>query len=246
MEEALYLSNIASKVTLVHRRDKFKAEAILIDKLHEKVASGKVELKLHSTLDEVLGDASGVTGVRLKSAQNGSTQDLKLSGCFIAIGHQPNTDIFAGQLDMKDGYIITKTGLQGFATMTSVRAFLRRATCRTTFTGRRSPAPAPAAWRRWMHSDFWNKHRPHGRALRVAPCPPRGRCACGLAKPAPRPLLAKKRSPQSLTSRSFLPPGGPLRLRSGKPVPRPLLACITRPAQSQARHTKASTALEDA
>ena len=120
VEEALYLSNIASKVTLVHRRDKFKAEAILIDKLHEKVAAGKIELKLHSTLDEVLGDASGVTGVRLKSAQNDSTQDLKLSGCFIAIGHQPNTDIFADQLDMKDGYIITKTGLQGFATMTSV------------------------------------------------------------------------------------------------------------------------------
>ena len=120
VEEALYLSNIASKVTLVHRRDKFKAEAILIDKLHEKVAAGKIELKLHSTLDEVLGDVSGVTGVRLKSMQNDSTQDLKLSGCFIAIGHQPNTDIFAGQLDMKDGYIITKTGLQGFATMTSV------------------------------------------------------------------------------------------------------------------------------
>ena len=120
VEEALYLSNIASKVTLVHRRDKFKAEAILIDKLHEKVAAGKIELKLRSTLDEVLGDASGVTGVRLKSARDDSTQDLKLSGCFIAIGHQPNTDIFVGQLDMKDGYIITRTGLQGFATMTSV------------------------------------------------------------------------------------------------------------------------------
>ena len=120
VEEALYLSNIASKVYLVHRRDKFKAEAILIDKLHEKAATGKIELKLHQTLDEVLGDASGVNGVRLKSAQTGATQDLKLQGCFIAIGHQPNTDIFAGQLDMKDGYIITKTGLQGFATMTSV------------------------------------------------------------------------------------------------------------------------------
>ena len=120
VEEALYLSNIASKVTLVHRRDKFKAEAILIDKLHDKVKAGKIELKLHHTLDQVLGDASGVTGVRLKSAQNGATQDLTLKGCFIAIGHQPNTDIFAGQLDMKDGYIITKTGLQCFATMTSV------------------------------------------------------------------------------------------------------------------------------
>ncbi len=120
VEEALYLSNIASKVTLVHRRDKFKAEAILIDKLYEKVAQGKIELKLFSTLQEVLGDASGVTGVRLASTQDGKTQDLALQGCFIAIGHQPNTDIFAGQLDMKDGYIITRTGLQGFATMTSV------------------------------------------------------------------------------------------------------------------------------
>ena len=121
VEEALYLSNIASKVTLVHRRDKFKAEAILIDKLHDKVAQGKIELKLFSTLDEVLGDASGVTGVRLKNTLDGSTEDLTLKGCFIAIGHQPNTEIFAGQLDMKDGYIITKTGLQGFATMTSVQ-----------------------------------------------------------------------------------------------------------------------------
>jgi len=120
VEEALYLSNIASKVHLVHRRDKFKAEAILIDKLYEKVAAGKIELKLHQTLDEVLGDASGVNGVRLKSTVTGATQDIALQGCFIAIGHQPNTDIFAGQLAMKDGYIITKAGLQGFATMTSV------------------------------------------------------------------------------------------------------------------------------
>ena len=120
VEEALYLSNIASKVTLVHRRDKFKAEAILIDKLYEKVSSGKIELKLFRTLNEVLGDASGVTGVRLQSTLDESCEDLTLKGCFIAIGHQPNTDIFAGQLDMKDGYIITKTGLQGFATMTSV------------------------------------------------------------------------------------------------------------------------------
>ena len=120
VEEALYLSNIASKVHLVHRRDKFKAEAILIDKLYEKVAAGKIELKLHQTLDEVLGDASGVNGVRLKSTATGATQDIALQGCFIAIGHQPNTDIFAGQLDMKGGYIITRTGLQGLATMTSV------------------------------------------------------------------------------------------------------------------------------
>ena len=120
VEEALYLSNIASKVYLVHRRDKFKAEAILVDKLHDKVAAGKIVLKTFHTLEEVLGDAGGVTGVRLKSTQNESTQDIDLKGCFIAIGHQPNTDIFAGQLEMKDGYIVTKTGLQGFATMTSV------------------------------------------------------------------------------------------------------------------------------
>ncbi len=120
VEEALYLSNIASKVHLVHRRDKFRAEAIMIDKVHEKVASGKIELHLFSTLDEVLGDQSGVTGVRLKDANTGTTKDLTLKGCFIAIGHQPNTDIFKGQLEMKDGYIVTRTGLNGLATMTSV------------------------------------------------------------------------------------------------------------------------------
>ena len=120
VEEALYLSNIASKVYLVHRRDKFKAEAILVDKLNEKVAAGKIVFKTFHTLDEVLGDEGGVTGVRLKSTTDESTQDIVLKGCFIAIGHQPNTDIFVGQLDMKGGYIITKTGLDGFATMTSV------------------------------------------------------------------------------------------------------------------------------
>jgi thioredoxin reductase (NADPH) len=120
VEEALYLSNIASKVTLVHRRDTFKAEAILIDKLMDKVAAGKIELKLHNTLDEVLGDKTGVTGVRLKNVKTGASEDLTLKGCFIAIGHQPNTDIFQGQLDMKDGYITTRSGLQGMATMTSV------------------------------------------------------------------------------------------------------------------------------
>ena len=120
VEEALYLSNIASKVYLVHRRDTFKAEAILIDKLMAKVAAGKIELKLHATLDEVLGDNSGVTGIRLKSVKDGSTQDIVLKGCFIAIGHQPNTDIFKDQLEMQDGYIITKSGLKGLATMTSV------------------------------------------------------------------------------------------------------------------------------
>jgi thioredoxin reductase (NADPH) len=120
VEEALYLSNIASKVTLVHRRDKFRAEPILIDKLHAKVAEGKIELKVHNTLEQVLGDDSGVTGIRLKNTQTGATEDLQLKGCFIAIGHHPNTDIFQGQLEMKDGYILTRAGLQGFATMTSV------------------------------------------------------------------------------------------------------------------------------
>jgi thioredoxin reductase (NADPH) len=120
VEEALYLSNIASKVTLVHRRDKFKAEAILVDKLMQKVAAGKIELKLFHTLDEVLGDASGVTGVRLRHTLDGATQDVALKGCFIAIGHKPNTDIFEGKLTMKNGYIVTKSGLEGFATMTSV------------------------------------------------------------------------------------------------------------------------------
>ncbi|MEP6969751.1 MAG: thioredoxin-disulfide reductase [Betaproteobacteria bacterium] len=119
VEEALYLSNIASKVYLVHRRDRFKAEAILIDKLMEKVATGKVELKTHQTLDEVLGDNSGVTGVRLKSTLDGSTEELVLSGCFIAIGHAPNTEIFQGKLEMAGGYIVTQSGLKGMATMTS-------------------------------------------------------------------------------------------------------------------------------
>jgi thioredoxin reductase (NADPH) len=120
VEEALYLSNIASKVHLVHRRDKFRAEAILVDKLMAKAESGKVVLHLWHTLDEVLGDASGVTGVRLKSTNDDATKALDLKGCFIAIGHQPNTDLFKGQLEMKDGYIITRAGLNGMATMTSV------------------------------------------------------------------------------------------------------------------------------
>jgi len=121
VEEALYLSNIASKVHVIHRRDKFRAEPILVDKLNAKAAEGKVQLHLFNTLDEVLGDQSGVTGVRIRSTKDDATAtELKLQGCFIAIGHQPNTDIFKGQLEMKDGYIITKSGLNGFATMTSV------------------------------------------------------------------------------------------------------------------------------
>jgi thioredoxin reductase (NADPH) len=120
VEEAIYLANIASKVHLIHRRDKFRAEPIMVDKLMERVAAGKIELHLFQTLDAVLGDATGVTGVRLKATQGGATSDLPVKGCFIAIGHQPNTDIFKGQLEMKDGYIVTQSGLSGMATMTSV------------------------------------------------------------------------------------------------------------------------------
>ncbi len=121
VEEALYLSNIARKVTLVHRRDRFRAEPILVDKLMEKVAAGKIELKTHFTLDEVLGDDSGVTGIRIRSTQDESqTEDIALKGCFIAIGHAPNTEMFQGQLEMEGGYIVTQGGHKGFATQTSV------------------------------------------------------------------------------------------------------------------------------
>ncbi len=120
VEEALYLSNIAKKVTLVHRRDKFRAEPILVDHLMDKVQEGKIELKLHSVLDQVLGNETGVTGARVKNAQTGVAQDLALQGVFIAIGHRPNTELFVGQLEMVNGYIITKGGLNGMATATSV------------------------------------------------------------------------------------------------------------------------------
>ncbi|RTR03395.1 thioredoxin-disulfide reductase [Halomonas nitroreducens] len=120
VEEALYLSNIAAKVTLVHRRDSLRAEKILQDKLFEKAQNGNVELIWNHTLDEVLGDSTGVTGARLKSTQDGSTRELDAPGVFIAIGHSPNTGIFEGQLDMAGGYIRVKSGLEGNATATSV------------------------------------------------------------------------------------------------------------------------------
>ena len=120
VEEALYLSNIASKVTVVHRRERFRAEAIMIDKLMAKVAAGKVEVKWNSVLDEVTGDASGVTGMRIRDVRTGALEDKALHGVFVAIGHEPNTRIFEGQVEMNNGYIITRSGLQGLATMTSV------------------------------------------------------------------------------------------------------------------------------
>ena len=119
VEEALYLSNIANKVTLIHRRDKFRAEAILIDRLNAKVAEGKIVLKYNHTLDEVTGNDSGVTGLNIKSTIDGKIEALSVHGVFIAIGHKPNTGIFEGQLDMHNGYIKTKTGLEGMATATS-------------------------------------------------------------------------------------------------------------------------------
>ncbi|PPD11421.1 thioredoxin-disulfide reductase [Methylophilus sp.] len=120
VEEALYLANIASKVTLVHRRDKFKAEAILVDKLMDRVKEGKIVLETFHTLDEVLGDNTGVTGMRLKDVNSGNTKEIPLKGVFIAIGHQPNTQIFEGQLEMEGGYIITQAGRQGNFTATNI------------------------------------------------------------------------------------------------------------------------------
>ncbi|KGR35264.1 thioredoxin reductase [Vibrio campbellii] len=121
VEEALYLSNIASEVHLIHRRDSFRAEKILVKRLMDKVENGNIVLHTDRTLDEVLGDDMGVTGVRVKDVNSGATEDLEVMGAFIAIGHQPNTQIFEGQVDMKDGYIIVQSGLEGNATQTSIK-----------------------------------------------------------------------------------------------------------------------------
>jgi thioredoxin reductase (NADPH) len=120
VEEALYLSNIAKEVHLVHRRDKLRSEKILQDKLFDKAANGNIKLHWNHTLDEVLGDQTGVTGVRLKSTENGATKELPLAGVFIAIGHKPNTELFTGQLEMRDGYLLIKGGSEGNATATSI------------------------------------------------------------------------------------------------------------------------------
>lgn len=120
VEEALYLSNLASKVYLVHRRDSLRAEKIMQDKLFEKAAAGKIELVWNHTVEEVLGDQSGVTGMRLRPTQGGETRDIAVQGFFVAIGHHPNTSIFDGQLDMRDGYLVTHSGQHGNATATSI------------------------------------------------------------------------------------------------------------------------------
>jgi len=121
VEEALYLANIASHVTLVHRRDKLRSEKIMQDKLFEKAEAGKVTLKWNATVDEILGDKTGVTGLRIKSTQTGATEDLPLDGVFVAIGHKPNTDLFVGQLELDNGYIVTQGGRHGNATQTSIK-----------------------------------------------------------------------------------------------------------------------------
>lgn len=120
VEEALYLANIASQVHLIHRRDSFRAEKILIDRLYKKVEEGKIVLHTDRTLDEVLGDNMGVTGLRLQNTKDGSKEDLNVDGLFVAIGHSPNTEIFQGQLELNNGYIVVKSGLEGNATATSV------------------------------------------------------------------------------------------------------------------------------
>jgi len=120
VEEALYLANICRNVTLVHRREKFRAEKIMIDKLTRRVTEGKIALALDSVVDEVLGDSSGVTAVRAKSVKTGAPRDISAKGLFVAIGHTPNTGIFSGQLEMENGYIVTRGGREGLATATSV------------------------------------------------------------------------------------------------------------------------------
>ena len=144
VEEALYLANIASHVTLIHRRDKLRSEKIMQDKLFEKEKAGKITILWNSVLDEVLGDNSGVTGLRVKNVQTGATQNVNVFGVFIAIGHKPNTDIFAGQLAMEDGYLVTEAGRTGNATQTSiagifaagdVQDYIYRQACTSAGTG---------------------------------------------------------------------------------------------------------------
>ena len=155
VEEALYLSNIASEVHVIHRRDSFRSEKILADRLFEKAKNGNVVLHLDRTLDEVIGDEMGVTGIRIKDTNSDATEDLDIMGLFIAIGHKPNTDIFAGQLDMKDGYIKINSGTEGNATQTSVRVCLPPETYATIFIGRLSRLQVLAVWLHWMQKNTW-------------------------------------------------------------------------------------------
>jgi thioredoxin reductase (NADPH) len=154
VEEALYLANIASTVTLVHRRETFRAEKILIDKLNARVAEGKIILKLNATLDEVLGDNMGVTGARLKN-NDGSFDEIKVDGVFIAIGHTPNTSLFEGQLMPRTATWWCRAAVKATPPRPTSKASSRPATWPTTSTARPSPRPVPAAWRHWMPSVTW-------------------------------------------------------------------------------------------
>ena len=156
VEEALYLSHIASKVTVIHRRDKFRAEPIPSTAC-SRAKEGRVEIRWNTVLDEVVGDDSGVTGVKLRNVLTGQNEEVKLAGVFVAIGHKPNTELFEGQLEMHNGYIVTKSGLQGRRHRHQHPACSPPATCRTTSTAGPSPAPAPAAWRHWMPSATWKR-----------------------------------------------------------------------------------------
>ena len=147
VEEALYLANIASEVHLIHRRDSFRAEKILIDRLYKKVEEGKIILHTNRTLDEVLGDNMGVTGVRLQDVQSGAKEDVALDGVFIAIGHAPNTEIFQGQLELNNGYIVVKSGLEGNATATSVEGVFAAGDVMDHNYRQAITSAVPAAWR---------------------------------------------------------------------------------------------------
>jgi len=166
VEEALYLANIARHVTLVHRRDTFKSEKILVEAPDGKVKEGKISLELDHTLDEVLGDKTGVTGMRIKSTKDGSTKDIALTGVFIAIGHKPNTSIFEGQIDLEGGYIVTKAATRAMPPPPTSKACSPPATFRTTSTARPSPAPVPVAWPRSTPSATWMRS---ARPLELSP-----------------------------------------------------------------------------
>ena len=154
VEEALYLSNIASRVTVVHRRDEFRAEQIMINKLVERARSGNVEILWNHVLDEVVGNDSGVTGARLKSTKNQAPREIAVQGIFVAIGHTPNTKVFEGQLEMEGGYIVTRAGRKGWRPRRASRACSQRATSRIRSIARRSRRPDRAAWRRSTPSVF--------------------------------------------------------------------------------------------
>ena len=162
VEEALYLSNIAHKVTVIHRRDRFRAENILAERLFERERQGKVAIRWNHTLAEVLGDAAGVSGIRIKSTEDDAISRIDLKGVFIAIGHDPNTRIFSGQLEMRGGYIVTQGGAAGQATATGVPACSRPAMWPIRFTGRPLPRPAAVAWPRWTPRLIWTSANNEG------------------------------------------------------------------------------------